>query len=132
MKLFVSTREGQGLRDNDFNFCNDEELLVYCSKCDRDNKFPYGDGFCGCYRCMVGIDTMQGTTTFTVINYSISFEDFVSKITNYYKKILSKEDIDDSKYLEYCKYIIEDASKFEIGEILERRGINGIQIRKNK
>ncbi|OGV70911.1 MAG: hypothetical protein A2283_22065 [Lentisphaerae bacterium RIFOXYA12_FULL_48_11] len=62
MKVLVATRRTQGRRDNDFNFCEEGELLIYGSECDAEAV----DGHCGCRRALVGMTSGKATTTFLV------------------------------------------------------------------
>jgi hypothetical protein len=66
MKVLVATHKGQGLKKNDFCFCNDLEPITLGFVCDRDMRDP--DGGCGCGRSFTGIDTRKGTTTAIVVD----------------------------------------------------------------
>jgi hypothetical protein len=59
MKVFVSTKDGQGIRNNDFSWTNEGELVKFALECDGEKI----DGKCGCRRSMSGFDTHKATTT---------------------------------------------------------------------
>lgn len=57
MKVFVATKEGQGLRENDFSHTDEGELVLFSYGCDRDKDNV--DGGCGCRRGMNGFNTLK-------------------------------------------------------------------------
>ena len=71
MKVFVATKEGQGLRQNDFSHAEEGELVLFSYGCDRDKDNV--DGGCGCRRSMDGFKTLSGTTTFKVVDMEMTF-----------------------------------------------------------
>lgn len=61
MRVMVATRESQGRRDDDFNWCLDGELVWVQEPCDRDRR---GDpNSCGCGRAFAGMASHHATTT---------------------------------------------------------------------
>jgi len=63
MKALRATSKTQSQRSNDFNFCEEGELVCLAMACDREDG---PDGTCGCLRCMDGITSARGTTTMEV------------------------------------------------------------------
>ncbi|MFB4308001.1 hypothetical protein [Actinomadura sp. GTD37] len=61
MKLLTATNAGQGLRDNDFDWCVEGELVHIGMVCARDRGDP--DGGCGCGRSFAGLNSHRATTT---------------------------------------------------------------------
>ncbi|NVI91347.1 hypothetical protein [Actinomadura sp. BRA 177] len=61
MKLLTATNAGQGLRDNDFDWCVEGELVHIGMVCARDRDDP--DGGCGCGRSFAGLNSHRATTT---------------------------------------------------------------------
>lgn len=61
MKLLTATNVGQGLRDNDFDWCVEGELVHIGMVCARDRDDP--DGGCGCGRSFAGLNSHRATTT---------------------------------------------------------------------
>lgn len=59
MRIFVATRETQGMREDDFSWTVDGELVRFPGlTCD--------DPGCGCERSMAGLASSRATTTFKV------------------------------------------------------------------
>jgi hypothetical protein len=61
LKLLTATNAGQGLRDNDFDWCVEGELVHIGMVCARDRDDP--DGGCGCGRSFAGLNSHRATTT---------------------------------------------------------------------
>ena len=61
LKLLTATNAGQGLRDNDFDWCVEGELVHIGMVCARDQDDP--DGGCGCGRSFAGLNSHRATTT---------------------------------------------------------------------
>ncbi|TMR29169.1 DUF7715 family protein [Actinomadura geliboluensis] len=61
LKLLTATNAGQGLRDNDFDWCVEGELVHIGLVCARDRGDP--DGGCGCGRSFAGLNSHRATTT---------------------------------------------------------------------
>ncbi|MFA1547360.1 DUF7715 family protein [Actinomadura chokoriensis] len=61
LKLLTATNAGQGLRDNDFDWCVEGELVHIGTVCARDQGDP--DGGCGCGRSFAGLNSHRATTT---------------------------------------------------------------------
>jgi hypothetical protein len=61
LKLLTATNTGQGLRDNDFDWCVEGELVHIGMVCARDRDDP--DGGCGCGRSFAGLNSHRATTT---------------------------------------------------------------------
>lgn len=128
VKIFVSTTETQGQRDNDFCFVPEGEL-VYThpwSVCDTSRRLGPDDS-CGCARSMDGTATMKGTTTFRVVEMAWSLDQYVSAIQHAMKKagwLERLEQLVDQPDIaqEVTNDMIDIASNFPVGTILERRG----------
>lgn len=129
MKVFVATSEGQGLRASDFFHSKEGDLVFVTAECARDINNV--DGGCGCRRCM---DDTEGkpTTTFTVADSEMTKENYVEKYLEYLIKSgrFEKEEVEDGReYLQAdAEALLQAATTFPVGEILERRG-NDIQPR---
>jgi len=121
MNIFVSTKETQGYRKNDFCFVPENEPVRFGSiECDHS-----ADGKCGCKRSLVGAYCRTATTTFKVVNTPMSKRNFVERM------LQSSRDggwpIDTNKELYSAVYddiqeILKIAEYFNDGDILERRG----------
>lgn len=121
MNIFVSTKETQGHRKNDFCFVPDNEPVLFGFACDCESV----DGKCGCKRSLVGAYCHTATTTFKIVNTPMSKRDYVERM------IQSSRDagwpIDKNKELYSAVYddiqeILKIAEYFNDGDILERRG----------
>ena len=128
MKVFVATKEKQGLRKNDFCWTDEGELVKFALECDGETV----DGNCGCKRGLGGVDSHKATTTFTVEDRDIDTEEYI-------KLMLESErqggwinkDTDEatiSAFRDEAKYLLELADCFKIGDVLEKRG-SKIQVR---
>lgn len=126
MKVFVSTSEGQGLRTNDFNNCNEDEIVIFPSECDSEV-----DEKCGCRRSMRGLK-FGATTTFKVIELEMTKEEYFEKFADYWTNVdeFYKQDFQQNtgSYKAEADYLLELASEIPVGLILEKRG-NDIQSR---
>ncbi len=73
MLVFIASKKGQGQRPNDFFFAQEGELvhrpILLCSNPDKRAE-------CGCDRSMGGLDTFKSTTTFTVEERNLTFEQY--------------------------------------------------------
>jgi hypothetical protein len=120
MKLLVATSKSQGKRKNDFNFCNEGEIVTFGFECDRESI----DGGCGCSRSMCGVTTRKATTTMTVIKSSMTKEEVENTIYASLEKgwnLMGKE---------WCRKtaakdtndLLKIASTFKVGDVIEKRG----------
>jgi hypothetical protein len=62
--MLVATHETQGQLPTDFNFCEEGEPVTMGYACDGEKTW---DGPCGCRRCLNGVNSKKGTTTFKVV-----------------------------------------------------------------
>jgi hypothetical protein len=128
MKVLVSTKEGQGIRKNDFCFTKEGELVKMCFSCDGEKI----DGMCGCRRSLGGFNTQKATTTFKVIEKKITEAQFIKLFIQSEKKAgWIKEGDNTFEFQEHAKDILRIAKSFPTYVILEKRG-DRIQIRKQK
>ena len=129
MKLLVATSKGQGKRKNDFNFCNEGEIVTFVFECDGESI----DGRCGCRRSLSGVDTRKSTTTMKVIKSSMTKEDVAEAIYNSLEKggwinMMCKEwGIKTAS--KDTEELLKVASSFKVGDIIEKRG-DKFQVRK--
>lgn len=119
--VFVSTKETQGQRENDFCFVPEGEILDFpAMTCDNETS----DGRCGCKRSLSGIKCHKATTTMKVVKFDGGLEDL--------GKLIKKSQEDGGwlqepwqKLLEggmsHAFKIVQEASKFPIGTIVEYR-----------
>lgn len=129
MKAFVATKESQGKRKNDFNFCKEGEFVYFGMECCGESI----DGECGCRRDLCGFETLKGTTTFKVIETEITENEYIKKFLESQRKAgwLNKksEELTVEKFMEEAKIVLDIAKEFPVEKILEKRG-NKIQVRK--
>ena len=130
MKILISTSKTQGQRKSDFNWTKEGELVKFGFECDTDKRKI--DGKCGCRRSMVGLDTAKGTTTFKVIDMSISHKDYVHRIKDSFVKTGWGEvgiDIIDMSESDAIQ-LEEIANHFSVNTILEKRGDKFVERKK--
>ena len=123
MKVLVATREGQGVRRNDFCFVPEGELVRFGFVCDGEQL----DGSCGCRRSLCGFDCLLSTTTFKVVDLPISEDEYFEKLIS--SSLKAGFVIDgDSKYMvdiahQDCARLLELAKSFDVGIVLENREV---------
>jgi hypothetical protein len=119
MKLLTATAYGQGMRDNDFDWTVEGELVWLGFVCDDDLNDP--DGGCGCGRGFSGLSSMKATTTALVRDLPMSRGDVVEALAGYlelggYDGVLApselQQEVDD---------LLIAGAHWETGSIVERR-----------
>ena len=118
MKVFVATKQGQGIRKNDFFYTNEGELVLFGTECDCESV----DGSCGCKRSMIGMKTAKAATTFKVADLPIDQEGYFSQIRSHLKnggwlKYLNESDVKNSG-----RELLRLAAQFPLDAVLEKRG----------
>lgn len=124
MKVFVATKEGQGLRRSDFSHAEEGELVIFSAECATD-RFDI-EGGCGCRRSMTGLNTGQNTTTFKVSNMDLTKDEFLAKhmaakVTWGIYGNLEEAEADGLLPTD-VEILLEAAIAFPEGVVLERRG----------
>lgn len=129
MKILVSAKKGQGLRDNDFCFVPEGEPVTFVFECDDEGP----DGSCGCMRSMGGMKCHTSTTTFTVADVKMSEEDYFKMVKKNLEDggWLKGGHIPDEAIRQRAKELLRVAKSFRPGVVLEKRGPE-IQVRKVK
>lgn len=130
MKIFVSTRDGQGVRESDFCSAEEGEILTFAVECDRDEEDP--DGNCGCRRSLMGLESGGTTTTFAVAELQMSVAQYQEKVVEYFvgKGWFDQTDANAVEiFRNDAKAMLEEAACFSVGVVLEKRG-NTIQVRR--
>jgi hypothetical protein len=118
--ILVATLITQGSSPLDFNWCDENEILMFGFECTSGTW----DDHCGCRRSLVGIKTHKGTTTFMVQKSPHTVKGLL--------RLLSNSLIDAGWYTSgspeatrHARTILyrirEIANQFPSGTILERR-----------
>lgn len=118
LRVLVATRETQGQRLSDFSWVPDGELLRWDVACDRDRDNI--DGGCGCRRSLAGVVSRRATTTFKVAQIDGDTETLHRIFERSYHEAgytLTAELIS-----ELCADMLEIATRYPIGTVLEKRG----------
>ena len=118
MKILVATRETQGRRRSDFNFCEEGEPVTYGFECSNE---PI-DGKCGCHRSLTGFLSHKATTTFKLINDVFATKESIREAIG--AKLID-EGWGDSVADEHATITFDlynGFSQHPIGTIIERRG----------
>lgn len=124
MKLLVATKEKQKMRGNDFHHANEGEIVYFGTECDCETV----DGPCGCKRSLVGIESHKASTTFMVIEKSLTEAELCKML----KESLANAgwgQIADSAIKSDVSSLIHLAKQFPVGSVLERRG-DAVLVRK--
>ena len=122
MKVFAATAATQGQRETDFTWTVDGELVMVSFECDADLRDPDGiDGGCGCRRSMTGLTSQKATTTFTVIDLDVDRDGFASLVESTLRDAGWSDAVIDAAP-EIAGELVEYASGFDVGDVLERRG----------
>jgi hypothetical protein len=128
VKALVATKDGQGVRKNDFCWVPEGEIVHFPFECDRDRDDV--DAYCGCRRSMVGIECAKATTTMKVEELDTTEQQVFEKLKRHYM-----EDwlMDEKRAEKMARDELEDlkriAKTFRAGAVLEKRGAV-FQIRK--
>jgi hypothetical protein len=128
MKVFIATKRGQGIRNNDFSHTLDGELVKYGFECDNETV----DGHCGCKRSMCGFESQKATTTFMVVDIPITSPEFERRYFMSERNAGWLRETTKGKELEtfrnVAKELLRLANQFPLNIPLEKRG-NRIQTR---
>lgn len=124
IKVLVATSKTQGARDNDYNWCIEQELVWFPPIC-RSSKVNGPDDSCGCGRGFGGLNSHRATTTAMVQTIEgLSRRDYVEAI---------RSSMDDQGYDASPAGLIADAMlemvrEWPDGAVVENR-LEYIQIR---
>jgi len=128
MKVLVATKEGQGIRKNDFCWVPEGEIVHFGFECDGDKDDI--DGCCGCRRAMVGIDCAKATTTMKVMELPVKRRDITEQLKKHYQGDWKmKASVAEKMARDEIKEMVGIADKFPVGAIVEKRG-DVLQVRK--
>lgn len=126
MKALVATKDGQGIRKNDFCWVPEGEIVHFPFECDREGV----DGRCGCRRSMVGLECAKATTTMKVAEEAGKKRELFERLKKHYRegwKMGEKEAEKIAK--DELKDLVRLAEAFPLGAVIEKRG-STFQIRK--
>ena len=126
MKILVATKEGQGVRKNDFSHAEEGEPVQFAFRCDGETV----DGPCGCARSMGGMNSHKATTIFKAAETDIAPEAYLDLFVKFYVegwKQTPEEALKMAK--DETEELLRLAEYFPEGMILERRG-NKVQQRR--
>ncbi|MFA5311704.1 MAG: hypothetical protein WC375_00130 [Methanomassiliicoccales archaeon] len=133
MKIFVATKETQGQRESDFNFCIEGEFVHFGMECNKDHESDI-DGKCGCQRSVVGWNSNRATTTFKVTFVDITKSKYLKLFINSMSDERWVIENPPNRQREFGLRMVNEylafANKFPIGAIIERRG-RTLQVRQN-
>jgi hypothetical protein len=115
IKVFVSTKETQGMRENDFCYVPESELVRVGSICDDDINNPDSD--CGCSRMLVGLHCNKGTTTVKVALVNMTKEQYINEYIKYHAFSSFGESVVKEEVVE----LLEIADSYDADDILEFR-----------
>jgi hypothetical protein len=118
MKILTATAFGQGIRDNDFTWTIEGELVSVGLVCARDQKDP--DGGCGCGRAFGGLSSHRATTTALVRDLPLSRDDVIAALRGYYESagwgLFTPDEVGDE-----VDGLIDVVAEWRTGTIIERR-----------
>jgi len=117
MKVLVATKETQGNRKNDFDWCNEGEIVRFAFECDGETV----DGNCGCKRSMAGIDSQKATTTMKVVDMDITEQKMIELIRQSLAKAGWGAEVQELANGDTTE-LLRIAAVFNIGDVVERRG----------
>ena len=121
MKVLVATKEGQGVRQNDFSWVPEGEIVHFANECDRDRDDV--DGHCGCRRAMVGIECGKATTTMKVAELDTTEQRVFERLKRHYMEDWLMDEIRAEKMArDELKDLKRIAKTFRVGAVLEKRG----------
>lgn len=127
MKILTATALTQGVRDNDYHWCVEGELVRFDVVCARDRRDP--DGGCGCGRGFAGMSSRRATTTALVRDLDLSVDDLRMALAASLHAAGYHDDPDGlADVADEADELIDLASSFEVGDVLERR-LDEIRVR---
>jgi len=121
MKVLVATKDGQGIRKNDYCWVPEGEILHFGFECDSDRDDI--DGYCGCRRGMVGIDCAKATTTMKVAELPAKRREVFDRLVKHYRegwKMTVKRAKETAR--DDLKDLSRIVARFQLGVVLEKRG----------
>ena len=122
MKLLLASPEKQGQRKSDFCHAPLGEILTFPSECDREEI----DGECGCRRSMIGVQTLNATTTMKVCWVAMSVAQLEKEIRGCLTKSGWKRLMTAKKFNKLVKTtrieLMRVADFFPLGTVVEKRG----------
>jgi hypothetical protein len=134
MKVFVATKQTQGVRANDFSHAQEGELVRFGFECDGEDV----DDSCGCRRALVGVKSSKATTTFRVAELSeatmgsVSTEFFESYKQGGWIDIGGDTEENRAEWLDMARedaeFLCGVAADWPIGTVVEKRG-NDLNVR---
>lgn len=133
MEVFVATKESQGTRPSDFSFVEDGELVKFSFKHDKcaDSNVSIDKG-CGCMRSVISLETVKGTTTFTVADLEMTEGEYTERVRQCYRTSrwygAMKQDEAEQAIASEVKDLLRLARHFGVGKVLEIRN-KVIQVR---
>jgi hypothetical protein len=126
MKVFTATSETQGLRDNDFSWTVEGELVFFAPiECGRG----YVDDDCGCRRSLAGMVSERATTTVKVLeredldpeSYFVLVADALERQGYVTEELMTNPNVSDWVH-DLTDELIWLAAGWPVGTVLERRG----------
>ena len=126
MRVLVATEQMQGQRDNDFYWCDEDELITFAPDI-HDGEAV--DGNCGCRRSMAGTRTFRPTTTFKVAESELTKQEYIDFIVD----VKNKQGWGGSyeTWAPEIDVLLSIAKQYPVDTVLERRG-NIIQARQKQ
>jgi hypothetical protein len=115
MKVLVATGQTQGMRENDYHWATEGELVRVGEVCRKDRGNP--DGGCGCGRGFAGLNSHRATTTARVAEVPLNHADYVEAI----RSSLAQQGWDPSWAVDEADNLAELAAYWPVGTIIERR-----------
>ncbi len=130
IKWLIATKETQGQRPNDFNWCNEREVVFTGFSC-HNGETP--DDSCGCGRSFSGLETSKGTTTMQVVALPWDPCDLIKAVLKSHERAGFTMDPSTGMALEFevIRLLgIVNTDEFHYGDIVEYRGTEGLQLRR--
>jgi hypothetical protein len=126
MKVLVATKDGQGLRKNDFSHTNDGEFVGFVFECEGEQV----DGSCGCRRAFGGLSSHKSTTTAKVVQKELTEGQYLELYLRSRREAGWLKESDDCSWaVAEAREMLRVATAFPAGAIVEKRG-DTIQARK--
>lgn len=123
IKVLVATAATQGVRDSDYHWCIDGELVWIAPMCAKDWLDP--DQGCGCGRAFAGLNSHRATTTAMVRTLEgLSRDDYMEAI----RSSLDAQGYDGGLAPEIADSLLELVCDLPDGAVVEHR-LEYIQVR---
>jgi hypothetical protein len=119
MKVLSATTRTQGVREGDFDWTIEGELVWVGVVCARDQRDPDGGG-CGCGRSFSGLSSHRATTTAQVSDLDLTRDDVLTAYAGYLESA-GYGSFAHAELADEVDELLAICATWHTGEVIERR-----------